>query len=72
MWLEYHRQSVNAALKDEQQDLSLNKMTKNVKNLSLTIQEQLDDVDELIRLVEVLQNKPIPVQQANKTKVPSS
>lgn len=57
--MEYHRQSVNAAKKDESQDLSLTRLNKDVLRLQQTITEQDADISEIIRLFEVMHNKQI-------------
>ena len=57
--MEYHRQSVNSARKDEEQDLSLTRLNKDVLRLKNQITEQDVDIRELIRLVEIMYNKPL-------------
>ena len=57
--MEYHRQSVNSARKDEEQDLSLTRLNKDVLRLKNQITEQDVDIGELIRLVEIMYNKPL-------------
>lgn len=57
--MEYHRQSVNSARKDEEQDLSLTRLNKDVLRLKNQITEQDVDIRELIRLVEIMNNKPL-------------
>lgn len=57
--LEYNRKAVNAALKEEQQDTSLTRLTKDIKVLRGKIERQCEEIDELARLVEVMEGKPI-------------
>ena len=57
--LEYYRQSANAAWRDEQQDTSLVRLTRDMKSLRAKLDEQCDDLDELVRVVEVIEGKPI-------------
>ncbi|XP_067939254.1 optic atrophy 3 protein homolog [Watersipora subatra] len=61
--MEYYRQAWNAAIKEEQQDTSLTRLTKDMRKLRLMLNEQSDDIDELVRLIEVLSEKPLGVQK---------
>jgi len=54
---EYWRQSTNSRKREAQQDTSLVRLKQDVSKLKTMVNEQKDDLAELIRLVEVLENK---------------
>lgn len=57
MAAEYWRQSTNSRKREAQQDTSLVRLKQDVSKLKTMVNEQKDDLAELIRLVEVLENK---------------
>lgn len=54
--MEYQRQAIHTARKEEQQDLSLRALNRDMKALKSQVYELDDDLNGLVRLVEVLSN----------------
>lgn len=59
MYLEYYRQSVNAARKDEEQDLSIVSLSRDVGRLKKLVHDLDNDIYQLTRLTEVIKSRPV-------------
>lgn len=55
--MEYWRQAVNAALKEQKQDDSLVRLRKDINNLMQTVDSRQDQIDRLTFILENQQSK---------------